>query len=306
MSEPHRVGRSSPPTERVVMILDFLAGRPDRRFGLSELARQVELSKPTCLGILAALVDHGYLIRDENDKTYRLGPGLISLGRAAQECLHVGPEARGELRRISAAFAATAALSAVVDDRITVLELVPAPDAEVRVRVGQSYPFAPPVGLMYVLWDDEALHTWLARQPTIPLRADSARLDRVIAECRADGYLVERLTPGGQRLYALMAGLSSELPDELRALLGELVSDIGERVYLRSETGGRGRQNVNVISAPVYDHHQRQAMVVSLQVDRPLTDTEISRWARGLIRTADALTGQLGGTKPAALLSSGS
>lgn len=307
MAEPQQAGRSSPPTERVVAILDFLARRPDRRFGLSELARQVELSKPTCLGILGALVDSGYLMRND-DKTYRLGPALISLGRAAQECLHVGPEARDELRRVSAAFATTAALSAVVDDRITVLELVPAPDADVRVRVGQSYPFAPPVGLMYVLWDDDALRTWLARQPTIPLRTDGARLDRVIAECRADGYLVERLTPGGQRLYALMAGLSGDLPDELRALLGELVSDVGERVYLRSEAapGSRGRHDINVISAPVYDHHQRQTMVVSLQVDRPLTDTQITKWARGLIRTADALTGQLGGTKPGTLLSSGS
>ena len=58
---------------------------------------------------------------------------------------------------------------------------------------------------------------------------------RVIERCRADGYLVERLTPGGRRLYALMAGMSSSLPDELRALLGELVSDIGERVHLRDE-----------------------------------------------------------------------
>ena len=101
------------------------------------------------------------------------------------------------------------------------------------MRVGQSYPFAPPVGLMFVLWDDEALRNWLAKEPTIPLRTDTERLDRVIAECRADGHLVERLTPGGRRLYSLMAGMSSTLPDELRALLGELVSDIGERVYLR-------------------------------------------------------------------------
>ncbi len=37
--------RASPPTERVVSILDFLARHPHDRFGLSELARRVELSK---------------------------------------------------------------------------------------------------------------------------------------------------------------------------------------------------------------------------------------------------------------------
>ena len=301
---PQRVVRSSPPTARVVTILDFLARHPDQSFGLSELARRTELSKPTCLGIANALAEAGYLTRDDPDKTYRLGPGLISLGRAAQQSLRVGPEAREQLRRLSADFATSVALSAVVDDRITVLELVAAPNAHLGVQAGQSYPFAPPVGLMFVLWDDPALQDWLARQPTIPLRSESERLQRVVDECRAEGYLVERLTPGGQRLYGLMAGLSSELPDELRALLGELVSDIGERVYLRGEAGGRGRHDISVISAPVYDHHQRQAMVVSLHAQRALTDAEITKWARGLLRTAEALTTQLGGSKPAWLLGS--
>ncbi|WP_067976270.1 IclR family transcriptional regulator [Mycolicibacter icosiumassiliensis] len=301
---PQRVVRSSPPTARGVTILDFLARHPDQSFGLSELARRTELSKPTCLGIANALAEAGYLTRDDPDKTYRLGPGLISLGRAAQQSLRVGPEAREQLRRLSADFATSVALSAVVDDRITVLELVAAPNAHLGVQAGQSYPFAPPVGLMFVLWDDPALQDWLARQPTIPLRSESERLQRVVDECRADGYLVERLTPGGQRLYGLMAGLSSDLPDELRALLGELVSDIGERVYLRGEAGGRGRHDISVISAPVYDHHQRQAMVVSLHAQRALTDAEITKWARGLLRTAEALTTQLGGSKPAWLLGS--
>lgn len=300
MSAGQSAGRASPPTARVVAVLEFLARHPHQQFGLSELARKVELSKPTCLGIVTTLADTGYLVRDSQDKTYRLGPALIALGHTAQEALRVSPAARDELRRLSSRFASTAALSAVVDDRITLLELVAPPTVKEAVRVGQSYPFAPPVGLMFVLWDDAALHDWLARRPTVPLRTDSQRLDRVIGECRASGYLVERLTPGGRRLYTLMAGLSTNLPDELQVLLGELVSDIGERVYLRSEAGGSGRQrhDISVIAAPIYDHHQRQVMVVSLQVGRALTDTEITKWARTVIASADALTAQLRGHKP--------
>lgn len=298
MPQPESSGRSSPPTERVVAILDFMARHPHDRFGLSELARQVGLAKPTCLGIVTTLTESGYLVRDARDKTYRLGPSLITLGHIAQESMRVSPAAREELRRLSGAFNTTAALAAVVDDRITLLELVGPPGADVGVRVGQSYPFAPPVGLMFVLWDDDALRDWLARAPTIPLRTETQRLDRVIAECRTAGYLVERLTPGGRRLYALMAGMSSTLPDELRALLGELISDIGERVYLRSEAEARQRHDISVISAPVYDHHRRQIMVVSLQIGRAMTDSEIARHARGLTATADALTAGLGGSKP--------
>lgn len=302
--------RTSPPTERVVAVLDFLARHPHDRFGLSELARRLELSKPTCLGILTTLADSDYLVRDAADKTYRLGTRLISLGHTAQESMRVSPTARAELRTLSMAYDTTAALSAVIDDRITLLELVGPSSADVgvsegrsgatgeSVRVGQSYPFAPPVGLMFVLWDDEALRDWLAKEPTIPLRTDSERLDRVIAECRTDGYLVERLTPGGRRLYAMMAGMSSTLPQELRALLGEMISDVGERVYLSSEsdpTARRQRHDISVISAPVFDHHRRQAMVVSLHIGRALSDPEIRKRARGLMATADVLTIQLGG-----------
>jgi DNA-binding IclR family transcriptional regulator len=283
-----------------VAVLDFLARHPHDRFGVSELARRLGLSKPTCLGIVGTLAAADYLVRDAQDKTYRLGPALISLGHTAQESMRVNPAAREELRRLSSTYDTTAALSAVIDDRITLLELVGPPGADVGVRVGQSYPFAPPVGLMFVLWDDDALRTWLAKEPTIPLRTDTDRLDRVIDECRTTGYLVELLTPGGRRLYALMAGMSSALPDELRALLGELVSDIGERVYLRSEanaSGPRQRHDISVISAPVYDHHQRQAMVLSLQIGRALSDGEITRCARGLMTAASTLTAQLGGIR---------
>ena len=293
-------GRASPPTERVITILDFLSEHPHDRFGLSDLARRLRLSKPTCLGILTTLTAAGYLVRDGKDKTYRLGPALITIGHTVQESMRVNPAAREELRRLSTTYATTAALSAVVDDRITLLELVGPPGADSGVRVGQSYPFAPPVGLMFVLWDDEALRAWLSKEPTIPLRTDTARLDRVINECRAAGYLVERLTPSGRRLYAMMAGMSSELPQELRALLGEMISDVGERVYLSSESSSSGqrhstRSDISVISAPVFDHHQRQAMVMSLQIGRALTDVEIRRHADGLITSAKVLTAQLGG-----------
>lgn len=296
------IGRASPPTQRVVELLDFLARHPHDKFGVSELARRTGQSKPTCLGIITTLAESGYLVRDSVDKTYRLGPSLIALGHTAQESMRVSPPARNELRRLSAAYDTTAALSGVIGDRITLLELVGPRGADVGVRVGQSYPFAPPVGLMFVLWDDEALQDWLAREPTMPLRTDTERLDRVVAQCRQAGYLVERLTPGGRRLYALMAGMSSNLPDELRALLSELVSDIGERVYLRDEaTAARRntRSDISVISAPVYDHYQRQVMVASMHIGKSLTDNGIAERARSLVATADAVTSQLGGAKPA-------
>ena len=103
-------------------MLDFLAGRPEDRFGVSELARRLGLSKPTCLGIVTSLTNAGYLVRDPGDKTYRLGPSLITLGHKAQESMRVSPAARERLRLLSARFGVTVALSGVIDDRITLLD----------------------------------------------------------------------------------------------------------------------------------------------------------------------------------------
>ncbi len=64
MPTPGSAGRASPPTARVVAILDFLARHPHDRFGVSELARRLGLSKPTCLGIVTTLTASDYLVRD--------------------------------------------------------------------------------------------------------------------------------------------------------------------------------------------------------------------------------------------------
>jgi DNA-binding IclR family transcriptional regulator len=75
--------RRSAPVERVVRLLDFLVARRGQRFGLSELARDLDLSKPTCLAILTELVAGGYLVRKPRTVTYGFGPALVAAGRAA-------------------------------------------------------------------------------------------------------------------------------------------------------------------------------------------------------------------------------
>ncbi|MDZ7886512.1 MAG: ArsR family transcriptional regulator, partial [Mycobacterium sp.] len=69
-------------------------------------------------------------------------------------------------------------------------------------------------------------------------------------------------------------------------------------VLLRSDSA-QSRHDISVIAAPVYDHHQRQIMVATLQIGSALSNDEITAHARGLVTAADALTGQLGGSKPA-------
>ncbi|GAB3383921.1 helix-turn-helix domain-containing protein [Amycolatopsis echigonensis] len=291
------VARRSPPTERVVRLLDYFAARPGQRFGLSALARELDLSKPTCLGILTELTAGGYVVRDPRTTTYRLGPAMIAAGRAAGEGFGASEIARTHLEELSARYEATCTASAVVDGRILMLQSA----GPGKVRLGETYPFAPPVGLMYVLWDaDSAFDAWLATPPAVPVRLDEAYLRRVVAECREHGYLVESLTSAGRRLYTLMAGVAAgDLPPEVRGLVGELVSSLGERVYLGADLEPRKKHAVSLLAAPTFDAAGRQELVLTLSVGEPITGAEIARRGAALAAVADAVTAEAGGVRPA-------
>ncbi|GAA5062035.1 helix-turn-helix domain-containing protein [Nocardia callitridis] len=290
------VSRRSAPTARVVQVLDFFVEQRGKRFGLSELARALDLAKPTCLGILTELTAGGYLVRDTGTHTYGLGPALIAAGRVAQESFAISALARTELAELSARFRTTCTASAVVSQRIMVLEST----GPGTVKVGASYQFAPPVGLMYVLWDtDAAFESWLATPSSVPLRQDETRLRQLVTECRQRGYLVESLAPAGRRLYSLLAGVAThELSDELRELVGELVTSLGERVYLGADLRPRKEHAVSLLAAPTYGGDGHQSMVLTMYVGKSITGAEIARRGAALVTAADAVTERCGGRGP--------
>lgn len=288
--------RRSPPTERVVRVLDFLFGRGGERFGLSELSREAGISKPTCLGIVTELTEGGYLVRDPWTHRYGLGPALVAAGRMAGAAFPAGELAQARLAGLSRRFWATCTASGLVGDRIRVVAQT-GPDGEPG-KIGQSYPFAPPVGLMYVLWDDDrAVDRWLALDPILPVRQDHEHLAQVVRECRERGYLVEGLTTVGVRLHSLLAGVAAhDLPPEVRELVGEVVSSLGERVYLDADLGPRQKVPVNLIAAPTFDSRGGQELVLTLHVGAAITGADIARRGATLVEVAAAVTAEAGGT----------
>jgi DNA-binding IclR family transcriptional regulator len=292
--------RRSPPTERVVSVLDYFAGRPDGRFGLSDLARALELSKPTCLGIVSTLVDRAYLTCDPDTKTYAVGPALVRVGQTAQTRYAAAEAARPVLARLSDQYRTNCTASAVVGDHIVILASTDAAEREPFVPVGQRYPFAPPMGLMHVAWrDDLAFSRWLELPSTIPGAVDESQLRAIVDDSRRRGFLVEALTPAGRQLHSLVAGVAAyDLPGELRELVGEMVADLGERVYLGSDVPARTKHAVSVLAAPTFDEAGVQDLVLSLYVGHSITGTEISRRGAALVQAADSVTRAVGGRPP--------
>ncbi|NEW39873.1 MarR family transcriptional regulator [Nocardia cyriacigeorgica] len=293
--------RTSPPTARVVRLLNFLVAHQGERFGLAELSRRCEVSKPTGLGILTELVAAGYVTRDPRGKTYGLGPALIAAGRAAQRDMVASPTVRLELEGLSERFDAICTASGVVGDKIVVLEIVAPPGTTAPAKVGQTYPYAPPVGLMYLLWEpDSELDRWMEREPVLPVELDRDQLLEAAADCRASGYLVEGTSREMMRLHTLMAGaVGHDLPADVRYLLGEMVANLGRRMYFgRTLNDSAGPHRVSLIGAPVYDVDGRQSMVLNIYIDRVIENAELTELTSALKAAGDRLTAEAGGYDP--------
>ena len=71
------------PTLRIISILEFLAAG-ERRYTLTEIARELGLSVSTIFPIVHTLRQHGYLSCDEQAQAYSLGLRLFDLGSSIQ------------------------------------------------------------------------------------------------------------------------------------------------------------------------------------------------------------------------------
>ena len=94
------MGRSSPSIRRMVALLDFFADHPGHSFTLASLVRALRLSPATCHALLAGLVDGGYLYR-MRDKSYVIGPRLVTIGQVAKAHFSPLQVAQPEMRALA-------------------------------------------------------------------------------------------------------------------------------------------------------------------------------------------------------------
>src|SRR3954449_293212 len=67
--------------DRAARILKALASGP-RRLGVSQLADQLGMTRPTVHGLLQTLQAHGFVEQDRDSDKYQLGAGLLHLGNS--------------------------------------------------------------------------------------------------------------------------------------------------------------------------------------------------------------------------------
>ena len=293
--------RNSPPTLRVVNVLNLLAEDPGRALTLTAIATQAAITPATCLGVLNELRQAGYVVRHP-DRTYSLGGALVMVGAAARDSRPGIARARVELPSLADALDRLCTASSVIGDEIVVVEAAgPVNEATPPVRVGSRFPFLAPVGLVNAAWyDDATIVRWLERAPVELSAAKLARLRAVIAAARHQGYMVERLTNVEASLHRILPmTFANSGSDATRRALAEALLIFADRDYLTGELEHPKTSSVSVICAPCFDADGRPELVLGVYVmEVKVSIAAVRRTATRLRAACDAVTRSIGGRDP--------
>src|ERR687891_2173201 len=171
------MARRAPAVERSIAVLNFLAARPNDRFTLSEIARAADLNKATLHAILGALTESGFVLREEERKTYSLGPALVALGGAAVEANPAVQLALPHMEALSSELGLDCVASTAIEDQIVILARTASRRPfGINVEPGQRLPLSPPLGTVFVAWSsNERIEQYLSKVGPV---ASKERLER--------------------------------------------------------------------------------------------------------------------------------
>ncbi len=269
---PRRTPRLVPAVERTVLVLRALSadGIPLR---LSDLSRQLDLSKSTLSELLVTLEHFGLVERDGDSRAYRPGYALLELGSTMLQRLDIRQIARPYLARLRDAIGETAVLHIPLGQGAMIIERTES-DHQLKVvaSIGHRLPaFAGAVAKVFLaarpdqdlprMLKDRALPNFTPNSLTDPGRYRE-ELERV----RRRGYAIddEEYLPGVRAASApvrdvrgrtvatiTVVGSSARLGREQMRKAASQVLDAAEQVSHR-------------MGAPAYPWTRGRAVVASV------------------------------------------
>lgn len=182
--------------DRMVALLDALSAQ-DGGASLKILSAETGLHPSTAFRILAALIEHDFVGRDEHG-LYRLGPHLLRLAARARVGLDVRAAARPEMEWLRDQVGETVNLTVRQGDEVVYVERV-TPNRMMRVEqvVGSRAPLhVTAVGKLMLGEAGAAAIRDYARRTRLPAytantRAELQRLLEDVGTCAARGYALD-------------------------------------------------------------------------------------------------------------------
>ena len=207
------MSRPSPQTDRVVAVVEMLAGSPGG-LNQSEIARRLGITPATCYPALAALERAGWLRRHPTRRTYALGPALIAAGQAAATGVDALEACRSRMVELQRRLGLSVLALVPAVDYASIAHIVADPRGPASaLRVGDQIPFHPPLGATSTAWrSDAAVDRWLDRGGVTEPAARQQCRD-ILAFIRQRGYSVELATSLDDRVRRHLVDLVRARPD---------------------------------------------------------------------------------------------
>lgn len=239
----------SPPTERVVAVVELLGARPDGRFTLAQICRSLDISRATGHAILTTLAAHDWVTRDPDTAAYSWGPAIAGLANPVSTHRY-----REDLQALAAATGTQVHLSRRQGQTLVIDQTAGSCLTGPRIAPGLRTPLVAPFGREYVAWAGaEVQKAWLEAigQPSPALRR---RMALVFKEIRTRGFAVDRLTKDYLRVYTALRALSGDGEvDAITAQLARAFADLTVIDMLPDELDDVASHSVAIISAPITD-----------------------------------------------------
>ncbi|MGI9161803.1 MAG: helix-turn-helix domain-containing protein [Mycobacterium sp.] len=252
----------SPPTERVIAVIQLLGSEPARQFTLAEICRSLNISRATGHAILTTLTAHDWVTRDPASAEYAWGPAMASLTKPAQSLMY-----RGELQALAAETGTQVSLTRREGRTLAIVETVGECLTGPRISAGLRTPLVAPFGRDYIAGASaEAQTSWLEAigEPDPGLRR---RMAAVLTEIRQRGYVVERLTREYVRVYTALRALSGDGEiDMITTQLARAFADLTTIDVLPDEMNSTAGHSIATVSAPITDTEGAVIMSVTAAV----------------------------------------
>ncbi|KAF0960267.1 IclR family transcriptional regulator [Rhodococcus sp. T7] len=289
--------RRSPQTERLVEVVDFLATTPQRAVNLTDIARQLDVDKATCLPMLAELTRVGWLVKNPDNKSYRLGPRLVALGHAATEALDVVSLAGPLLTDLADELRCACALIIRSSNELAVATIAQ-PKGErcstLGLRPGDRIAFRPPLSGILMAWENRyAIERWIDRAPTAtPEERQYYR--ETLARIRDRRYSVEQFEPTPQSMTELVEDRTSATFGSRRMELLVRGSNLSAE-SLVSDIAPEATYYPVSINAAVFDGNlHAQSAVCALDTGKA-SGAEVDLIARRVVDVAAAISDRAAG-----------
>jgi DNA-binding IclR family transcriptional regulator len=269
------MSRKTPAVDRIVSILNLVVDHPEQAFTLTQIVSALKLSRATCHSMLMGLVDAGYLYRAP-DKSYMIGPALISLAVSAQRHFSPLAVARQEMRRLADEFDVVAAAifhegdSLVVRDRAASLSHLGQ-----SIPFGQRFPLRPARNFFLLNFSEAELDGELKRmRPRLSPKERTNALS-VLAFVREHGFMI---------------GADADEPDDDDGFLHE----DGGRFITRLNP--KAEYRLRFLLAPVLNERGQVEFGITMWgFLRPLTGAEAAKIGQRLVESCRQVTNFIAG-----------